>query len=141
MQNYENHRHNPKLTRVGFLLVFIAIVSFALSLSDIGGRYPMAVGIGALVATVFVLLLISRVYITALQDRIIKLEMGLRASALLSQAQLDRYRTLSKRQVIALRFAPDAEFPELLDRAVRDSLSEDDIKRAIRHWRPDPDRT
>ncbi len=141
MQSYENHRHNPRLTRVGFLLLFVAIVCFALSFFDIGGRSPLALGLGALVATVFVLLLISRVYITALQDRIIKLEMGLRASALLSPEQLETFRALSKRQVIALRFAPDAEFPELLERAARESLSADAIKRAIRHWRPDLDRT
>ena len=141
MQSYENHRHNPRLARVGFMLLFIAIVSFALAFLDIGGRYPMALGLGALVATVLVLLLISRVYVTALQDRIIRLEMEVRASGLLQPAQLERFRTLSKRQVIALRFAPDAELPALVERAAREALSADAIKRAIKQWRPDPDRT
>lgn len=142
MQSYENHRHNPKLTRVGFLLLLIAIAGFALSFFGIGERrYTMALGLGALVATVFVLLLISRVYITALQDRIIKLEMGLRASALLSPEQLDSFRSLEKHQVIALRFASDAELPGLVERAARDSMSADAIKRAIKDWRPDLDRT
>lgn len=141
MQSYENHRHKPRLARVGFLLLFIAIVSFTLALLDIGGRYSMALGLGALVAAVLVLLLISRVYVTALQDRIIRLEMEVRASALLQPAQLERFRTLSKRQVIALRFAPDAELPELVERAARESLSADAIKRAIKQWRPDLDRT
>jgi len=141
MQSYENHRHNPRLTRVGFLLVFVAMVALSLRFFDIGGRSTMALGLGALVASVLVLLLISRVYITALQDRIIKLEMESRASALLSPEQLDRFRTLSKRQVIALRFASDAELPELSERAARDSMSADAIKRAIKNWRPDLDRT
>ncbi len=141
MQRYENHRHNPRLTRIGFILLFVAIASFVLRFFDIGGRSSMAVGLAALVATVFVLLLISRVYVTALQDRIIKLEMGLRASALLQPAQLEQFRTLSKRQVIALRFASDAELPELVERAARESLSGTAIKRAIKEWRPDLDRT
>jgi hypothetical protein len=141
MQSYENHRHRPRLARAGFILLFVAIVGLTLSFLEIGGRYSMALGLGALTATVLVLLLISRVYVTALQDRIIRLEMEVRASALLQPAQLERFRTLSKRQVIALRFAPDAELPELVERAARESLSADAIKRAIRQWRPDLDRT
>jgi hypothetical protein len=120
MQSYENHHHNPKLTRVGFLFIFIAMVGFALRLFGIGERYSMALGLGALTATVLELLLTSRVYITALQDRVINLEMGLRASSLFSVEQLHAFHTLSKRQVIALRFASDAELPGLVERAAHD---------------------
>jgi len=135
MQCYENHRHNPKLTRAGFLLLLVSMVGFALRFFGIGGHHTMALGLGALWATVLVLLLISRVYTTALQDRIIKLEMALRTSALLSPEQQRTFQTLTKPQVIALRFASDDELPVLVERAARESMSADRIKRAITTWR------
>lgn len=141
MQNYQNHRHNPKLTRAGFLLLLVSMIVFALSFFGIGGRHTMALGLGALCGTVLVLLLISRVYTTALQDRIIKLEMALRTSALLSPEQQRTFQTLTKPQVIALRFASDDELPALIERAGRESMDADRIKRAITTWRPDLDRT
>jgi hypothetical protein len=52
-----------------------------------------------------------------------------------------RLTQLSPKQIVALRFASDAELGDLLDRAIRDRLSPDDIKRAIRQWRPDAHRT
>jgi len=40
-------------------------------------------------------------------------------------------------QIIALRFASDEEFPALLDRAVKEELSSNDIKTAITNWKGD----
>jgi len=42
---------------------------------------------------------------------------------------------------VALRFASDAELPALLERADREQLSSDQIKKAIKNWVPDWDRT
>jgi hypothetical protein len=67
--------------------------------------------------------------------------MALRTSALLSPEQQRTFRTLTKRQVVALRFASDDELPALVERAARESMSADRIKRAITTWRPDLDRT
>ena len=50
-------------------------------------------------------------------------------------------RDLTKAQLVGLRFADDAELPALVDRAVRERLSKKDIKRAIKSWVPDRDRT
>lgn len=141
MQSYENHRHNPKLTRAGFLFLLVSFVGFALRLFGIGGRQTMALGLGGLFAATLVLLLISRVYTTALQNRIIKLEMASRTAALLSPEQQRAFAMLAKAQVIALRFASDEELPGLVERAARESISADQIKRAIGTWRPDLDRT
>ena len=70
-QTYTTHRHNPRLTGIGFLFVLIAIVALALRWFDIGGRPMFAAGLASLIAAVIVVLLISRVYTTKLQDRII----------------------------------------------------------------------
>ena len=140
-QSYKNHRHNPKLTFVGFLFLLLAIVAFGLRWFNIGGRYAMAGGLLALIASIQVLLSISRLYITRLQDRIIRLEMKVRCATLLTPAQHAAYSRLNKAQIVALRFAADEELPALLERAVRENLSADQIKRAIQNWVPDWDRT
>jgi hypothetical protein len=44
---------------------------------------------------------------------------------------------LSVRQMVALRFAADAEFPALASQAASGNLPPDDIKRAIKSWRAD----
>jgi hypothetical protein len=86
-------------------------------------------------------LTIGRVYTTKLQDRIIKLEMRLRCAQLLSPASHAAAGRITNAQLIALRFASDEELPALLERADRDHLTPDQIKRAIKNWVPDFDRT
>jgi len=140
-QGYETHRHNPRLTGIGFGFLVLAAVAFVLRGLEIGGRLAMAAGLGALMASQLVMLLISRSYTTKLQDRIIKLEMKLRLERLLSAAQQQTAVRLSVPQLIALRFASDAELPALIERADAERLTPDQIKRAVKEWVPDLDRT
>ena len=141
-QNYATHSHRPKPTAVGFLLVLVSLVFFALRFFHIGPYGIMsAIGMSSLIGAVIVLLLISRAYTTALQDRIIKLEMRGRCATLLSPSQHAALGRLTNAQIIALRFASDAELPSLLERADRERLSADQIKKAVKEWVPDWDRT
>ncbi len=139
MQTYKNHAHRPVLTAVGFVFVMIAAVSFLQRWRATGDR--LSVGLLALCAAVIVLLQISRRYTTRLQDRIIKLEMRVRTAALLTPDQQRLLTQLNNKQIAALRFASDAELPALLERAAREQLKPDDIKRAVKTWTPDLDRT
>ncbi len=68
------------------------------------------------------------------QDRAIRAEENLRHFILTGKA-LDK--RLRMGQVIALRFAPDDEFPSLCRQAVEKSLRGTDIKKAIQNWRAD----
>jgi uncharacterized protein DUF6526 len=140
-QSYATHRHNPRPTGIGFLFVVLALIAFALRWFEIGGRAMFAAGLLSLSASIVVLLSISRTYTTKLQDRIIKLEMRLRGAQLLSGAQQAALNRLSNPQIVALRFASDEELPGLLERAEREQLTADQIKRAIKSWLPDLDRT
>ena len=129
------------MTIVGGMFLTIAIVAFALRWCLIGGRVTMAIGLGGLIGAIAVLLSISRVYTTKLQDRVIRLEMRVRGLPLLTPEQQQMLAALGIKQVVALRFASDAELPSLVERASRERLAPKDIKRAIRQWVPDLDRT
>jgi hypothetical protein len=48
---------------------------------------------------------------------------------------------LSMRQIVALRFASDAELPGLLQRAAAENLTADQIKRGVTSWQADDMRT
>ena len=108
-QSYSSHAHRPTLTGVGYLFVVVAIVAFVMRWLLIGGRVTMAIGLIGLIGGEIALLMISRNYITRLQDRIIRLEMRVRTASLLTP---DQQRLLDKvriKQLVALRFASDVE--------------------------------
>ena len=49
-------------------------------------------------------------------------------------------RLLNDSQLFALRFAPDEELPKLVQRAVAEKMSGNQIKKAIVNWFPDHQR-
>jgi hypothetical protein len=70
-----------------------------------------------------------------MQDRIIRLEMQIRLARLMPGRDLA---ALHLPQLIALRFASDAELPALIERVLRGELSTPrDIKSAIVDWQAD----
>ena len=83
-------------------------------------------------------ILLSRTMPLRAQDRIIRLEERSRLERVLPTDLRGRVGELSASQLVAIRFAPDDEVPELTRRALSGELkSQDDIKRAIRNWRSD----
>jgi hypothetical protein len=76
----------------------------------------------------------ARQFALKAQDRAIRAEENFRHYYLTGKPLDSR---LTTRQIIGLRFASDEEFPSLSVRAVEENLSEDEIKRLIKKWRPD----
>src|SRR4030095_4789995 len=128
--SFESHTHVPRLTAFGYGFVLIALIALTLRWLQIGGRVSFAAGLLAIIGAEVVLLAISRVYTTRLQDRIIRLEMRVRAASVLTPEQQRLLEQLTVKQVVALRFASDAELGALLERTARERLAPKDIKRA-----------
>jgi hypothetical protein len=129
------------MSGIGFLFLLVSLIGFGLRWFYIGVRYSRAAGVFGLLGSIWILLSISRVYTTKRQDRIIKLEMKVRALSVLTPAQQAALSRLTKPQIVALRFASDAELPALVERAERENLTANQIKQAITNWVPDWDRT
>jgi hypothetical protein len=136
MQNYANHPHRPVMTTVAGVFTMTAIVAF--SVAAVRELSVLTLGLLSLSIGVMTLVLISRAYTVRLQNRIIRLEMQLRLTRL---GRPDDVGRLTIGQLVALRFASDAEMPALLDRAVADKLTGDQIKRAVTDWQGDHLRT
>jgi len=138
-QSAASHAHHPVPTYLATVLwlaattLLVGATWFDWNTHDIG-VVVLAVAMLPLVA-------ISRAYVVKLQDRIIQLEMQVRCARVLPAGQDEQLAQLSPKQVVALRFASDAELGDLLRRAVREQMTPTAIKKAITHWRPDYLRT
>ncbi|MFB9841825.1 DUF6526 family protein [Mucilaginibacter ginsenosidivorans] len=76
----------------------------------------------------------ARQFALRAQDRAIRAEENLRHYVLTGKLLDAR---LSMAQTIALRFAPDEEFPELAGKAAVENMSSEEIKKAVVQWRAD----
>jgi hypothetical protein len=80
----------------------------------------------------------SRAQAVTVQDRVIRLEMRLRLRGILPPELQPNIETLTHRQLVALRFASDAEMAELVRDVLAGKLSTSkDIKTRIKHWQSD----
>ncbi len=135
-QNYSNHTRFDPLFHFFILPVFaISLVATIVHLVRRPGLHSawMFVVMVAAVAAVFKI----RLYALKVQDRVIRLEERLRLATLLDPTLRPRIPEFTESQLIALRFASDAELPALAARALNEKLSRDDIKKAVQQWRPD----
>lgn len=95
------------------------------------------IGIPVSVALI-VLALLARLFALGVQDRVIRLEERLRFQQLLPEDLKLRINEFTINQLVSLRFASDAELPELARKVLQEKLnSRKAIKQMIRNWRAD----
>jgi hypothetical protein len=105
-------------------------------------KYPAERFLWIMIAVcVFLIVLLAYMlrqhYALGNQNRIVRLEMRLRYYILTSRRFEDVEVKLSFKQIAALRFASDDELQTLINRAIADNLSPDEIKKSITMWSPD----
>jgi len=135
-QNLANHKRFDPSFHFFILPVFAISVIIAIVHLVMHPRLHSAwlvVFMLAAIAAVFKI----RLYALKVQDRVIRLEERLRLAILLDKPMRARIGELTESQLVALRFASDAELPALAERALSEKLANRDIKKLIGQWRPD----
>ncbi len=136
-QNFANHRSFPSAL---YLTAAVVLAAEACRRGWEFGAAPSWDGAwSTVVATaILVVLFVARRSAQIVQDRVIRLEMHTRLVRLLGEGRRDAIEAIELRDLVALRFASDAELPELVDRVARGEFARpSDIKRAVVHWRAD----
>ena len=137
-QNYARHARYVK--GFHFILSTLLAIGTISSLINVWQQWKARDEIfsAVLIALLFIcgvqLFWYTRTFPVKVQDRAIRAEENLRYF-ILTRKPLDNRITLG--QLIALRFAPDDEFPVLVDRAINENLSPDEIKKEIKNWKAD----
>jgi hypothetical protein len=136
-QNYNNHAQIVPIYHYGvfgILLIYLAWAIYRLT------RGATAEAIMSLLLAVGLILLAlsARTMALTVQNRIIRLEMRLRLRGVLPPDLQPRIPELSVRQLVALRFASDAELPELVRETLGGQLKTGkEIKMRIKDWQAD----
>jgi hypothetical protein len=141
-QSYKNHaRFDPMFH---FFLAPLLLINLGFAIYATIHAWPFLAhrDLWWIVMSVALIVLagLARSYALKVQDRVIRLEEKHRLAALVSPEQLAELDSLTVKQYVALRFASNPELPELARRAVREALSQKQIKEAIVAWRADYDR-
>ena len=131
-QNYANHPHRPYAWNVAWVSALVAAGVLVWSAYQEPSSQSLALVLLGIAVVIGVTL--TRLFALRLQNRIIRLEMQLRLARLGREQDVAR---VSMSQLVALRFASDAELAALVDRAVNEQLTPDQIKRAVTDWQGD----
>ena len=135
-QNFKNH---PQMVPGFHYLTFGAIIALlGGSINYLLRATPENKYLASLlVLTTIIFVLIAwyaRTFALKAQDRAIRAEESLRYYIITGKAIP---KELRMGQIIALRFASDAEYLALLDRAIKENLGGKEIKMSIQNWKAD----
>lgn len=135
-QNFKNHaKMVPGFHYVGMLSILALLGG---SINYLCRATPDNKYLASLLTLTAFILAVLWIYIRTFplkaQDRAIRADENLRYYVLTGKLFPAE---LKIQQIIALRFAPDSEFVALVDRAIKENLSNKDIKSAIQHWKAD----
>lgn len=140
VQTYKNH---AKFVPLYHYVVFPLLILNMVWAARVALRAPATetiIAAGTAVALVL-LTFFARAFALKVQDRVIRLEMRMRLREVLTPALHPRIGELTAGQMVALRFASDAELPGLVETVLRDRITDKKaIKLMIKNWTVDDHR-
>ena len=136
-QNFENHA--KFVPAFHFFVAPVFMLNIVWSIVRVVRTFSFGTIVSLLVAVaLFLLALTARIFALTVQDRVIRLEMRLRLQQALSPDLRPRIPEFTVDQLVALRFASDAELPDLARKVLEEKLTDRKaVKRLIREWQPD----
>ena len=141
-QSYESHiRFYPPHHFVFYPVTLILLgVSAYYAVTDAANTKIWIFISSTIALVIWSMYMVRQHYALILQNRIVRDELQYRYYVLTNK-RLDLVAPeLNDSQLFALRFAPDAELPDLVRRTVAENLSGTAIKKSIVNWFPDHNR-
>lgn len=138
-QNYSNHIRFYPPHHFVFYPVMLAIIGFTVykSWQDETQRLIWIVFLLLAVVVTWLAWMLRQHYALTLQNRLVLAELRYRYYVMTGSRLEPLEEQLGEGRLFALRFASDEEFIGLLQRALTEKLSPDDIKKSIRNWKAD----
>ncbi|MEZ4412190.1 MAG: DUF6526 family protein [Gemmatimonadales bacterium] len=136
-QNMSNHaRYVPGYH---YILSTLLLIILGSQIYFLAIRPSLGTALGMVLALTLILLYFyARAFAVRVQDRVIRLEERLRMATLLSAELQARIPEFSPEQLVALRFASDAELEALAKRVLDERIADQKaIKGMIKEWRED----
>ena len=136
-QSFQNHtRFVPAFH---YFVLPMLVVNFVWHVMQMVRHFDAGSVIGCLTAfALIVLAFYGRVFALTVQDRVIRLEMRLRLQQLLSADLRTRILDFTPAQLVALRYASDAELPNLARKVLDEKITDRKaIKQLVKDWQGD----
>jgi hypothetical protein len=136
-QTYENHvRWLPPFH---FFVLPVLLLNALNAIRHVWLTPTRSTGFALLVAVALLMLaLLARAMAVTVQDRVIRLEMRLRLRECLPVDLHARINELTPKQLVALRFASDAEMADIVRDVLAGTLTtQKTIKRRVKDWQSD----
>jgi len=138
-QQYSNHKKYYTPHHFIFLpmMLFFIILGIRKSYTDPVNQTAWFLFSICSFCLLYLAVMLRQHYALGNQDRLVRLEFRLRYFEMLGAPSIEVEQQLTFEQIAALRFANDLEFKILLQRAIHEKLSADEIKKAITNWKAD----
>ena len=136
-QNLANHARF--VAPFHYVAMPILLVNFIWAVVGLVGDISFDALLKVLVAVALMIVaLFARVFALKAQDRVIRLEMRLRMRELLPEDLQGRINDFTATQMVGLRFAGDAELPDLARKVLDENIAAaTPIKKLIKDWQVD----
>lgn len=138
-QNYQNHRkfYTPHHFVYLPLLIILEVFGIFKIFKDKENQLVWILFSVVIFLIFYLAIMVRQHYALGLQNRIVRLEFKQRYFEIFNLRSDKVEEKLKFGQIAALRFAYDDEFKILLEKALKENISGDEIKKSITKWRGD----